>query len=354
MRREGMHVFNANRQHAWRGLFVAVLAQVLLLTATDVCAQTIAPRVLRFATGYAKEHPMGLGAIRFAELVASRSDGRIRVELLSGPQAGDVQDHLQAVREGRIELTAVSTGRLACIDPQFTLFGLPFLFNSVREARVVADGPVGVQLLDRLADHGMVGLGIWELGFHGLTSSRHPIARAEDLRGLRIRSADMSLHPDVMRILGLRPVPVTLGQARAEPGSAFIDGLDHPVASIDMTSVAAGQKFMALTRHVYAGMPLLMHKPTWDSMSDAERRIVREAADQAKSEQRERAQVSEALAIDALSDHLQVSALPSAEIDRLRDMVAPVVQQLALAVGEFTVKQAAAELARLRIGQGEH
>jgi tripartite ATP-independent transporter DctP family solute receptor len=349
-----MHVFNAIRQTASRGLFVAVLFEMLLLAATDVRAQDVAPRVLRFATGFAKEHPMGLGAIRFAALVASKSDGRINVVLVPDPQARDAQDNLRAVREGHVELTAVSTSRLACIDQQFTLFSLPFLFNNAREAHLVADGPVGTLLLDRLPDHGMVGLGIWELGFHSLTSSRHPIARAEDLRGLRIRSTDMSLHPDVMRILGLRPVPVNHGQVEAELGSAFIDGQDNPVSSIDMGGGVDGQKFMSLTRHVYTGMPLLMHKPTWDAMSDAERLIVREAADQAKREQRERAQVNEALTIDALSDHLQVTALPSAEIDRLRAMVAPVVERISLAVGEFTVKQAAAELARLRIGQGEH
>ena len=44
----------------------------------------------------------------------------------------------------------------------------------------LSDGPVGTQLLDKLPDHGVIGLGIWDLGFR-----QHHEQQAPDRQGRR-------------------------------------------------------------------------------------------------------------------------------------------------------------------------
>jgi len=123
------------------------------------------------------------------------------------------------------------------------------------------------------------------------------------------------------------------------------------VAVIESAKFAEVQKYLSLTRHVYTGMPFLMSKKTWDSMSEAERKIIRDSANEAKDEERKLSQAKEAQSIDTLRKSMTVNELSPAEVTRLREKVQPVVDKFAREVGETTVKQAAAELARMRGGK---
>ena len=110
------------------------------------------------------------------------------------------------------------------------------------------------------------------------------------------------------------------------PGVA-IDGQDNPVGVIESAKFAEVQKFMSLTRHVYTGMPFLMSKKTWDSMSGTERKIITDSANEAKDEERKLSQATELQSIDKLRQSMQVNDVTAAERDRLRQKVVPVVEK---------------------------
>ena len=100
-----------------------------------------------------------------------------------------------------------------------------------------------------------------------------------------------------------------------------------------------------------SGMPLLMSKKTWDAMSEAERKIIREAADEAKKVQREATLAKEAQAVEGLKKTMQVNEVSPQELARLRQKVQPVVDKFSREVGEGVYKQVVDELARLRGGK---
>ena len=91
-----------------------------------------------------------------------------------------------------------------------------------------------------------------------------------------------------------------------------------------------------------------MSKKTWDSMSQAERTLIREAADEAKAEERKLLQAQEAESIERLRKTMQVNELGSAEVEKMRATVQPVVERFNGEVGESLAKEVDGELARLR------
>jgi TRAP-type transport system periplasmic protein len=103
-----------------------------------------------------------------------------------------------------------------------------------------------------------------------------------------------------------------------------------------------------MTRHIYTGMPFLMSKKTWDSLSPAERTIIRDAANEAKNEQRKLSQAKELQSIGELKKTMQVNELAPAEVTRLREKVQPVIEKFTREVGAPVVQQVNAELAQLR------
>ncbi len=311
-------------------------------------AQDIKERNLKFAFSLAKDHPLGVGAQKFSDAVAQKSGGKIKVTLFPNAVLGSDPQNLSAVRGGTLDFTSMATGLLAGIDKQFMVFDFPFLFNNAQEAYAISDGPVGTRLLDGLSAHGLVGLGIWDLGFRNMTNSKRPIARAEDLQGLKLRVIASPIYLDLFNTLGANPVPMTFGEVYGALESKAIDGQDNPVGVIESAKFAEVQKYMSLTRHVYTGMPFLMSKKTWDGMSGTERKIIQDAAAEAKDEERRVSQQKEAQAIDGLKKNMQVNDVSPAELARLRQKVQPVVDKFAKEVGEPVMKDVTAELARLR------
>lgn len=311
-------------------------------------AQDIKERTLRFAFSLAKDHPLGTGAQVFADAVAQKSGGKMKVTLFPNAVLGSDPQNLSAIRGGTLDFTSMATGLVASIDKQFGVFDLPFLFNSAQEAFAIVDGPVGTRMLDDLSKQGVIGLGIWDLGFRNMTNSKRPIAKAEDVAGLKIRVIASPVYIDLFSTLGANPVPMTFGEVYGALESRAIDGQDNPVGVIESAKFAEVQKYLSLTRHVYTGMPFMMSKKTWDGMSEAERKIIREAADEAKQEERKVSLAKEGQAIDGLRKTMQVNEVSPAELARLRQKVQPVVDKFAREAGEAMSKQVADELARLR------
>ena len=334
-----------------RALLAAAGAAALLAAAPAALAQDIKERNLKFAFSLAKDHPLGIGAQKFSDLVAQKSGGKIKVALFPNAVLGSDPQNLSAVRGGTIDFASMATGLLAGIDKQFMVFDFPFLFNSPQEAYGLADGPVGTRLQAGLAAHGIVGLGIWDLGFRNMTNSKRPIERPEDLQGLKIRVIASPIYLDMFNTLGANPVPMTFGEVYGALESKAIDGQDNPVGVIESAKFAEVQKYMSLTRHVYTGMPVLMSKKTWDGMSEVERKIITDAADEAKQEERKIAQAKELQSIDNLRKTMQVNDVAPAEIARLRQKVQPVVDKFAKEVGLPLMQEVTAELARLRGGK---
>jgi TRAP-type transport system periplasmic protein len=87
----------------------------LLLLTCDAPAQDIKDRQLKLAFLPTDQHPIGLGARRFAELVAEKSGGKIKIRSFSGGALGGDLPIISALQGGTIEMTILVTSNLAGI-----------------------------------------------------------------------------------------------------------------------------------------------------------------------------------------------------------------------------------------------
>src|SRR5215217_7704507 len=110
-----------------RALLAAAGAAALLAAAPAALAQDIKERNLKFAFSLAKDHPLGQGAQKFADLVAQKSGGKMKVNLFPNAVLGGDSQNLSAVRGGTLDFTSMATGLLAGIDKEFMVFDFPFL-----------------------------------------------------------------------------------------------------------------------------------------------------------------------------------------------------------------------------------
>jgi tripartite ATP-independent transporter DctP family solute receptor len=231
----------------------------------------------------------------------------------------------------------------------FAVFDLPFMFISGQEADAVVDGPFGKKLHAKLEDKGLVGLAYYELGFRNITNSKRPITKVEDIAGLKLRVIPNPINVDWVKALDANPTPLPFPELYAALEQKAVDGQENPVATIWGAKLQEVQKYMTLTNHQYNPQSVVISKKFWDTLSAADKKILQDAAAESSRYQRQQARAAVATTLDNLKKAgMTVNELSGAEFGKLVDKMKPVITKHAASVGEATVSELLAELAKVR------
>ena len=305
-------------------------------------------RSFKLALQNPKGHPLEQGAQKFADVVAARSGGKIKVNVFPGGALGGDAPNVSALQGGTIEFVLLNSGILASQVKDFEVYDFPFMFANGLEADMVVDGPFGQKMHAKLADKGIVGLAYFELGFRSITNSRKPINTVEDIAGLKLRVIPNAINVDWVKALGANPTPMAFPEVYAALEQKAIDGQENPLNVILANKFAEVQKHLAITNHQYNPQSLIFSKKIWDTLSGDEKKILQDAAAEAAKFQRLVSREAAGGTLDALKKAgMQVTEFSPSEQAKLRDKLKPVIDKHGAAIGT-TVADMQTELAKLR------
>jgi len=325
------------------------LTGLLLCTAASASAADINTRSLRFGYTVTAEHPIGDGVRKFITLVDQHSNGRIKIREYPNAAIGSDTQQVASLRGGIQDLTAISSSPLVGLVEALALFDLPFLFDNEKEADVILDGPIGRSLLDQLEDKDLVGLCYFENGFRNVTNSKRPIQRLEDLAGLKLRTQQSAVYLETFGALGANTIPMAFPEVYSALEARAIDAQENPYANIYQSRFYEVNKYLTATRHAYNPLPVMVSKKLWDDLSADERTLFSVACDEAKVFQRTVTRAQNARLLTMLqAEGMIYNELPSAEIDRMRVALQPVIDKYTQRIGPDLVGKVYDELARLR------
>jgi len=326
----------------------SVLASLAMAAVGFASAQDIKERTLKFGLNGPEGHPAVAGMKAFAESVAAKSGGKIKVQLFLNGALGSDQAVVSSIKGGTIEMAVMNSGILASEVKALEVFDFPFMFSNEKEADAIADGPIGQKMHAMLQDKGIVGLSYWELGFRSITNSKRPLNKVEDIEGLKLRVIPNAINVDWVKALGANPTPLPFPEVYAAMEQKAIDGQENPVSVIAANKFWEVQKFVTLTNHQYNPQSVIFSKKVWDSLSAAEKKIIDDSADAAAKNQRAQSRAALAANLELLKKNgMTVSQFSAAEVAKLRDKMKPVIDKHSAAVGPL-VAEVQAELAKLR------
>lgn len=260
-----------------------------LLAAALVGAVSLAgaqPVKLTLGHGSAPGNPRHEAAVKFAETVKAKTNGRIEVQVAHSAQLGDDAAMVTALRSGTLDMSANSQGAVSTVVPEYAALGLPFLFSDVQKAWQLMDGPIGKELADKTAAKGMVLLGLWDNGIRHMSNSKRPIKAPADLKGLKMRTPPDAVTVDIMQALGADPQQIKFSELYVALQQGVVDGQENPLTNIASAKLYEVQKYISLTGHKYESTPFLMSKRTWDRLGAADRKVITDAAAEATQLQR--------------------------------------------------------------------
>lgn len=327
----------------------ALLGAFIAGGAAGAGAQDAQERVIKFGHLNNADHPVSMGVRKFAEILAAKSGGKLKVQEFPASQLGNEMQQQSALQGGVQEMSAPATTSLAGIVKEFGLVDFPFAVSNFAQADALLDGPFGQALIAKLPEKGLVALGYWDLGFRNVTNSRRPIAKAEDLDGLKIRVIPNPVFLDTFKAFKANPVPMPFAELYGALETKAVDGQENPFAVILSNKFFEVNKFVSATNHVYAANIMLVSKRFWDRLSPAEQRMMNEAATEARSFQRQASRAAAQKAVGELqAKGMQYNEVSPAEQARMRDIARPVTEKFAASYDPAIVKLYNEELAKVR------
>jgi TRAP-type transport system periplasmic protein len=273
----------------------------------------------------------------------------MKIALFPGGVLGGDQANVSALQGGTLELVSLNSGILASQVKEFGVYDFPFMFGNAKEADAVVDGAFGKMMHAKLEAKGIVGLAYWELGFREITNSRRPINKVDDIAGLKLRVIPNAINVDWVKALGANPTPLPFPEVYAALDQKAIDGQENPFTVINSNKLYEVQKHVAVTNHQYNPQSVIFSKKAWDTLSDANKKVLSDAAVESAKHQRQVSREAAGAALESLKKNgMQVTELSPAELAKFREKMKPVIAKHSEIVGADVVKALEAELAKLR------
>lgn len=255
-----------------------VLALVLSFS-TVVLAESIK---LQLSEVHADGYPTSLADMRFAELVAEKTDGRITIEVFTGGTLyGEETGSIEALQLGDLAFARVSASPVASYVPAINAIQMPYLYKNADHMWSVLNGEIGQKMLADIATaegSGLVALCWYDAGSRCFYTNK-AVASVADMAGMKIRVQNNPMMSRMVELLG--GVGVT-GIGPNDVYSAIqqgtIDGAENNWPTYQNMGDYEAAPFYVLDHHTRVPEILLASAEVFNSLSAEDQAIIMECA----------------------------------------------------------------------------
>ena len=163
-------------------LFVAL---VLAVGAVPAQADQV---VFKYSNSQSDNHPRSKSMVFFKNLLEEASGGKIKVELYTSGVLGKEAEVLDMVKTGNLQ--GCRGGLFERANKMYLLYTLPFFFENTDQVLKVMRGDFGAKINEGAMANGFYipACGVAG-GFRNITNNVKPIAKPEDVKGLKMRTS---------------------------------------------------------------------------------------------------------------------------------------------------------------------
>ena len=305
-------------------LFIMVLSIALAFSLGPVFA---AGQAINFAyLGKPDPHKAAYttGVVNFAHLMEKGSGGRLKVKIFPSGTLGKETDIMQAVRSNAVQMTSASMVTLSRIFPPAQVMMAPYVFKNDAVAWEVVDGPYGQKMLDAFtAKTGIKALAIVDSGFLTITNSKRSVRTPADFKGIKFRAMG-PLQAAMFKSLGASAVPIPWPETYTSLQTGVADGQTNAAFVVAVFKLYEVQKYMSLANSQFGYQLWLCNKSWYDSLSTADKVILKDAVKAGRLSTRSMALLREQESLTQLKkEGMEITALSGEEIGALQQLAGP-------------------------------
>lgn len=308
-----------------RRSFIAAAGAATGLLATPAILKAQGNLSLRLGHPHPETDSWQDTSLWMAETLKEKSGGEITLQVFPNGLIGNDPTMINSVRSGSLDIMVTGNPFFTSLAPELNVLDLPYLFQDRDHVARVLDGDIGDRLRTDFDGTGLFALALWETGWRHLTNSRRPVQTPEDIKGLKIRTTPNPAHIEAFRLLGAVPTPMAFTELFTALEMGAVDGQENPTTLILNSKFYEAQKYLSLTQHAFTAAPLVTNAAKLDAMSEDQRILLIETAQEGAKRQRAMNVEREQSSLQTLKDEgMEVIVEP--DRDAFRAIVASEVQ----------------------------
>lgn len=243
---------------------------------------------LKFGTVQPAGHPTVEGVKQAAEAIRQDTNGQVDIQVYPNSQLGSDTDMLSQLRGGALHCTLHSGLILSTLIPIASINGVGFAFKDYDQVWAAMDGDLGALVRAEIMKSGLMPMArVWDTGFRHITTSTHPVATPNDLKGMKIRVPISAMWTSLFKNLGASPTGVNFGEVYSALQTKIVDGQENPLGIIQIARLYEVQKYLSLTGHMWDGMWFLFNGKLWNALPKDVQDIVARRINEAVTAERE-------------------------------------------------------------------
>mgnify|MGYP002461342700 FL=1 len=274
-------------------------------------------------------------AEKFAEEADRLSDGRIKITVYPNSVLGGDRELLESCYDGDIPFVVQNTAPQVNFIDDTAIFDAPCVFDDIEELRDKIDQPEFLsRMQESYRDAGYELLGYADQGFRVMSSNKE-VSSFSDFKGQKIRTMEDPYQLSFWKKLKANPTPMSFSEVYIGLQQGTIDAQENPYEVIVSNKLYEQQDYVVETNHLPHLISLIVSEEFFDSLTDEQQQIIKEAADTAKEYAREQSDARIASRMDTIRESGTEIITPSEELyNEIRELCKPIYASIENSVSQ--------------------
>ena len=260
----------------------------------------------------------------FADLVAEKTNGAVKITVYPSAQLGTEQEVADGLLVGTQQFAMVTAaGTYVDSVDGFGVDALPFMFSSWDQINyALNETAFGEAMNEKLIAAGARILTYVPCGGRELIFVDKEITSYKQLAGMTLRSPESTLYTSMFEALGASPTPITWSECYSAMQTKVADGMDTPISSIKDMNFCEVTKYGLMTNHMWSVMTIIVNESIYQSLPEEYQRALEEAAAEAGAASYEEAMAAETDDLEyCKSVGMVFHELPEGEAEELSELM---------------------------------
>lgn len=236
--------------------------------------------VIKFSHVVSENTPKGQMALKFRDLVAEKTDGKVDVVIYPNSQLYGDDRVLEAMLKGDVHIAAPSLSKFTKYSAKLQIYDLPFLFQDREAVEKFQQSETGQSLLGSMEDKGIKGLGYLHNGMKQISSTK-PVRIPADLKGQTVRIMESDVLNAQFEALGAKPLKKPFSEVFTLLQIKAIDAQENTWSNIYSKKFYDVQNYITVTNHGLLDYLVVTSSAFFESLPPALQETVRSAMDEA-------------------------------------------------------------------------
>lgn len=262
--------------------WIAVFISVVFSGVIWPCHVQAAEQTFRLGHMFARESLPDRAAHKFAEIVATRSKGNLRIQIHPEGLLGDERENLAQLQRGVLHFAVTGDVVVSNIGDKYRVVNMPFMYRDVQHALRTYDGELGKVIRNNIRAEGVEVLSWHFIGMRLLTANK-PIRNIADIKGLQLRLPQDSAWVATWHALGATSHQVQFTELAAALKAGRVEAQENPPGFIRSNRLYENQKYLMKTNHMPQRQMILAASESWGKLNASERALIGAAAQEASA-----------------------------------------------------------------------